>query len=146
MSIDLAALFAVTEQAVAQLVTSSGTTVAITRTNGGRGDGTVDPDTLQVTPAAPDVVNAGTGAVVAPLGAGGAASTLPTATEVQIGDMTVVLLVGVEDVQEQDTLTVLTCRDPRLIGRIMDVVTILDSSAGAARVLHARPRTLGPVA
>ena len=144
MSIDLAALFAVTEQAVAQLVTSSGTTVAITRTPNGRGDGTVDPDTLAVTPAAPVTVNAATGAVLAPLGAGAASSPGLTATEVQIGDMTVVLLAGVEDIQEQDTLEVLTCRDPRLIGRIMDVVTILDSSAGAARVLHARPRTLGP--
>lgn len=138
VGIDLAALFAVTESAVASMVGTSGTTVAITRTPKGRGDGTVDPITLEVTPAAPTTVAASTGAILAPLG-GGTGPT-GTATQVQLGDMVAVLLVELAEIEEQDTLTVLTCRDPRLIGRVLDVMQILDSSAGAARVLHARPR------
>ncbi|MCW2545357.1 MAG: hypothetical protein JWM40_2909 [Frankiales bacterium] len=138
IDIDLAALFAITESAVASMVATSGTTVAITRTPKGRGDGTVDPDTLEVTPAAATTLAASTGAVLAPLG-GGTGPT-GTATQVQIGDMVVVLLADVVEIEEQDTLTVLTCRDPRLTDRVLDIVQILDSSAGAARVLHARPR------
>lgn len=147
MSIDLSALFDTAEAVVRQLVETSGTTVSFGRLEEGRGQGTTDPVTLVWTPDVPDVVVGETPAFLGPLGS--AAQTVGqredlTATEVQRGDMTVVLLPDVEEIQEQDIMTVLTCRDARLVGREFDVVTFLDNSAGAARVLHARPRTLGP--
>jgi hypothetical protein len=147
VTIDLGAIFDAASVPIDSLIRSTGTTVSIGELEEGRGEGTTDPDTLVWTPTDPSILHASTPALVAPMGAADllvAGSIEATATPVQIGLMIVVLLPEIDDVAEQHVLKVLTCRDPRLVGRTMDIVTILDSSAGVARVLHARPRTLGP--
>lgn len=148
MSIDLGAILGVARDVADGVLGSSGTTVSISRLDEGRGEGATDPDTLAFTPTEPDVLLDETPAFLAALGAQdvsvGGAGSQATATPVQLGSMLVLLGADVVDVREQDIVTVITCLDERLVGRVMDVTTLLDSSAGALRVLHALPRTLGP--
>lgn len=144
MSIDLGAIFTLAENIITPIINSSGTTLRVDRTSSGRGAGTINPDTAAVTPEPPTVVYPSRPAILSPIGGIASGTTLTDrATDVRIGDYTVALTVDAAELKEQDVLTVLTCRDPRLIGRVLDVITLLDSSAGAVRSVHARPRSLG---
>lgn len=147
MSIDLGAVLGVARGVADQILDTSGTTISISRSELGRGEGGVDPVTLIYEATEPEVIVDETPAFLAAMGAGAlnvAAGEGMTATPVQVGSMLVLIGADVVDVQEQDIITVISSLDDRLVGRVMDVTTILDSSAGALRVLHAQPRDLGP--
>lgn len=143
MSVDLSGVFTAAEAVARSAVETAGTRVSITRTSDGRGAGTLDRSSLTLTAEAPETVYADVPALLAPVGQGRVDGGPPRETEVSVGDYVVMLTVDRDQVREQDVVTVLASRDQRLVGRVLDVKTLLDSSAGAARVMYARPRDQG---
>lgn len=136
MTIDLGQVFSTAQAAVESALASSGTTVRVQRPSDE--PAVVDPVTLDRTDPDPDVLAASEPALIAPLT--DSVTLAGTATPVQVEDKVVILPASITDLQEQDEIVVLTCRDPLLLGRVLVVIGILESSAGVARLLHARPQ------
>lgn len=142
---DLGAVFAVLEAQLEQLVVTAGTTVGIERDPDGTLTGAADPGTLVVAPANRTTVADDVQAIVAPAGQGVGGLDMPGPVQARPGDYKVVLLAAVTAPLEGDVVTVITCRDPRMIGREFLVREVPDSSAGAVRILLCRPIVAGAI-
>lgn len=137
MSIDLGGIFETVEAVVLGLLATGGTTVDVLR-DPTPGAAAVDPTTLVVAEAAYEAIATGVDALLSPSGAGEPLS-LPAPVAARPGDYRVVLEPSIVDVADGDLIRVMTCRDPRLVGREFLAREFSDSSAGAVRMIVAAP-------
>jgi hypothetical protein len=138
-SVSISAALDAAAQALAGALATSGTRATFVRPAGPAGPGALDPDTLVVTAAAAGaVIRAGVPVFVLPDTPGGTVESFPGAAGVEDPRWRVIAPPDLIDVGRGVLVTVTESRDARMVGRVWEITTMLDNTAGAARVALAR--------